>query len=62
MSEEYNNDKESSENLDFMKMILYRKFSNEKPQLSRFGRAAAAAAVNNVENRNCSDCKFIEEG
>ncbi|XP_061966707.1 uncharacterized protein LOC133690500 [Populus nigra] len=48
MSEEYNSDKESSENLDFMKMILYRKFSNEKPQLSRFGRAAAAAAVNNA--------------
>lgn len=49
MSEEYNSDKESSENLDFMKMILHRKFSNEKPQLSRFGRAAAAAAaVNNA--------------
>ncbi|KAF9688451.1 hypothetical protein SADUNF_Sadunf02G0198500 [Salix dunnii] len=48
-SEECNSDKESNEDLDFMKMILCRKLSSKKPQLSRFGRAAAAdLAVNNA--------------
>ncbi|KAJ6711011.1 hypothetical protein OIU74_011804 [Salix koriyanagi] len=46
-SEEGDSDKESNEDLDFMKMILCRKFSTKKPQLSRFGRAAALA-VNNA--------------
>ncbi|CAK7349439.1 unnamed protein product [Dovyalis caffra] len=41
-SEENHGDKDgSSESLEFVKMTVHRKLSYNKPQLSRFGRAAA---------------------
>ncbi|CAK7326577.1 unnamed protein product [Dovyalis caffra] len=72
-SEENHSDKDGScENLEFVKMTMHRKLSYNKPQLSRFGRAAAFSlklqsswvpagpAQSKVSLRDL-DCKFRSE-